>query len=100
MINEGDLVLLCLENGQTYLVEIGKKSFQTHRESFDLTSLIGKPYGSSLEGSRGGKAFALKPTIYDFLMKIKRKFSTRFRKVLSQVMILTRPKKMFCRENM
>ncbi len=72
MINEGDLVLLCLENGQTYLVEIGKKSFQTHRESFDLASLIGKPYGSSLEGSRGGKAFALKPTIYDFLMKIKR----------------------------
>ena len=72
MIQEGDLVLLSLPEGHTYLVEAGKRSFQTHRESFDLSSLLGRPYGTILHGSKGGVCYALRPTIYDFLMKLKR----------------------------
>ncbi|WP_457755629.1 tRNA (adenine-N1)-methyltransferase [Thermodesulfatator indicus] len=71
-INPQDLILLCTEEGRTYLVEVSKKNFQTHRDNFDLEGLIGKPFGSVLEGAKGSKAFALKPTIYDFLMKLKR----------------------------
>ncbi|NPB09222.1 MAG: tRNA (adenine-N1)-methyltransferase [Thermodesulfobacteria bacterium] len=72
MIKEGDLVLLSVPGGQTYLVEAGRRSFQTHRESFDLSALLGRPFGTVLTGTKGGKCFALKPTIYDFLMKLKR----------------------------
>ncbi len=72
MIKEGDLVLLSLPSGQTYLVEAGRRSFQTHRESYDLGALLGRPYGSALVGSKGGVCYALRPTIYDFLMKLKR----------------------------
>ncbi len=72
MIKEGDLVLLCTEEGRTYLVEIGKRPFQTHRDSFQLEDLIGKPYGTTISGKRGEKLFALRPTVYDFLMKLKR----------------------------
>jgi len=72
IINAGDLVLLSLPEGQTYLVEAGPRHFQTHRESFDLSFLLGRPYGTVLKGSKGGLCYALKPTIYDFLMKLKR----------------------------
>ncbi len=72
MIKEGDLVLLCTEEGRTYLVEIGERPFQTHKDQFPLKELIGKPFGTVLTGQKGSQVFALRPTVYDFLMKLKR----------------------------
>ncbi len=72
MIKEGELVLLYTEEGRSYLVEVGERPFQTHKDHFDLKKLIGKPFGSTLVGQKGNKVYALKPTIYDFLMKLKR----------------------------
>ena len=72
MIQEGDLVLLTFPEGHNYLVEAGRRGFQTHKENFDLTGLLGRPYGSPLRGSKGGVCYALRPTIYDFLMTLKR----------------------------
>ncbi len=72
MIKEGELVLFFTEEGRSYLIEVGRKTFQTHRDSFALEDLIGKPFGTVITGKRGEKAYALRPTIYDFLMKLKR----------------------------
>ncbi|OAG27560.1 tRNA (adenine-N1)-methyltransferase [Thermodesulfatator autotrophicus] len=71
-VNPGDLILFCTEEGRTYLIEATAKKFQTHRDSFNLEELIGKPYGSTILGAKGTKAYALKPTVYDYLMKLKR----------------------------
>ncbi len=72
MIKEGELVLFCTEEGRSYLVEVGKRNFQTHRDSFALEELIGKPFGTVITGKRGERAFVLRPTVYDFLMKLRR----------------------------
>ncbi len=71
-IQAGDLVLLCTPEGKTYLVEAGERSFQTHKDHFDLSLLLGQPWGASLKGKRGEVCFALRPTLCDHLMKIKR----------------------------
>ena len=72
MIREGELVLLCTEEGRTYLVEVGSRPFQTHKDHFDLRKLIGKPFGTVLSGQKGHRVYALRPTLYDYLMKLKR----------------------------
>ena len=72
LIQEGDLVLLCSNDGKNFLIEVNKKTFQTHKDSFDLSGLFGKPWGVALKGKRGEICYALRPSIYDYLMKIKR----------------------------
>ncbi len=72
LIQEGDLVLLCTSDGKSFLIEASERNFQTHKDSFDLSSLLGKPWGIALKGKKGEVCYALRPSIYDHLMKIKR----------------------------
>ncbi len=71
-IKPGDLILLATEEGKTYLVYAEKKAFQTHKDSFDLGLLLGHPWGTRLKGQKGTYCFALRPTLHDHLMKLKR----------------------------
>lgn len=71
-INPGDLILLATPEGKTYLVTAEERSFQTHRDSFDLGALLGSPWGAVLRGKKGEVCYALRPTLHDHLMKIKR----------------------------
>ncbi len=71
-IRPGDLVLLATSQGRTYLVTAEERSFQTHRDSFDLGALLGSPWGTVLRGKNGELCYALRPTLHDHLMKLKR----------------------------
>ncbi|WP_022854196.1 tRNA (adenine-N1)-methyltransferase [Thermodesulfatator atlanticus] len=71
-IKKGDLILLCTEEGRTYLIEANERPFQTHKDNFPLKELVGKPFGTTIIGTKGHKAYALRPTVYDYLMKLKR----------------------------
>jgi tRNA (adenine57-N1/adenine58-N1)-methyltransferase len=72
-INEGDNVILILEPRRTYMVKIEpNKTFHTHKGYINLTDLIGKPYGTTLQSSLGANFTALKPTLTDYIMKSSR----------------------------
>ncbi|WP_456433454.1 tRNA (adenine-N1)-methyltransferase [Thermosulfuriphilus sp.] len=70
-IREGDWVLL-VSGGRSYLLRVERRSFQTHRDSLDLGQLLGRRFGEVFQGKKGEPFFALRPTIYDQLMKIRR----------------------------
>lgn len=69
---EGDYVLLMTSDEKTYLVEIKDHTFYTHKDFINLKDLIGKNYGEMIYGNKGEKFYILKPTLYDFIMKIER----------------------------
>jgi len=71
-IREGDPILLCLPEGGTYLLRAEERVFHTHRDRVPLSGFIGKPYGSRVIGPNGTPFYALRPTIHDYLMKVRR----------------------------
>ena len=74
MIREGDFVLLVSPEGKEFMIQVQKgKVFGTHRGNIDVGSLIGREFGCSVLSSKGEVFFALKPTIYDFVKRVKRK---------------------------
>ena len=74
IINEGDLVLVYLDQRRTYLVAVEKgKTFHTHKGYIQFDSLIGKEYGTRITSSLGVEFAALKPMLSDFVFKAQRK---------------------------
>jgi len=71
-LKEGDYILLWTLDRKSYLVKIRDSYFHTHKDYLDLKDLIGKEYGELVYGKNGEKFYILKPTIYDFIMKIER----------------------------
>lgn len=71
-IAEGDYVLILTSDEKKYLVEVKDTSFHTHKDFLDLKDLIGKNYGEIVYGKKGEKFYVLKPSLYDFLMKVER----------------------------
>lgn len=73
MISKNDLVLLVDEKGRKALVRAGDKMEHIKRLGwFDPQSLVGKPYGESIEINRK-KFFTLKPNILDKIETIQRR---------------------------
>lgn len=72
-IKEGEYVLLYLDQRRKWLVKVsGGKEFHTHKGAIRLEDLIGRPYGCSISSSLGERFLALRPTLYDFIMKAER----------------------------
>jgi len=71
-IQKGDLVLIFTPEGGTYLHRAEDRDFHTHRAKVYLADLIGRPYGSMIRGQKGLPFYALRPTLYDHLMKVRR----------------------------
>lgn len=73
IINEGDVVLLCLEARRTYMVRVeAGKTFHTHKGYIKLDELIGKEFGTNVQSSLGAWFTALTPSLTDFIMKSSR----------------------------
>lgn len=73
VINEGDLVLLCLYPRKTYMVKVeAGKTFHTHKGYIKLDDLVGKDFGATFHSSLGAQFTALKPSLTDFIMKSSR----------------------------
>lgn len=71
-INEGDFVLLLSQEGNTYLVKVKDGYFSTHKDTIYLGSLKGLNWGDKIVTKKGNIFYLIKPTIYDFIMKVDR----------------------------
>ena len=71
-IREGTLILLSAPGGGTYLLRVEDRLFHTHRDSVALSDFIGRPFGSVVQGQKGLPFYALRPTLHDHIMKVRR----------------------------
>lgn len=86
MLKKGDFVLILCE-GKKYLISVREGYFHTHKDYIDLSELEGKRYGEVILGKRGTPFYLLKPTLYDFLMKIERKTQIIYPKDIGYIII-------------
>ncbi len=71
-IEKGDLIMLYTPEGDHYLLRAEAKVFHTHRDSVSLEAFWGKPYGSLVVGKNGTPFYAVRPTLHDHLLKLRR----------------------------
>lgn len=71
-LKQGDYVLLLTSDRKSYLIEIKESFFYTHKDFINLAKLVNRNYGDIVYGEKGEKFYILKPTIYDFLIRIER----------------------------
>ncbi len=88
VINEGDLVLVYLDQRRTYLVAVEHgKTFHTHKGYIQFDSLIGKEYGTRITSSLGVEFSALKPLVSDFVFKAQRKTQISYPKDIALIVM-------------
>jgi tRNA (adenine57-N1/adenine58-N1)-methyltransferase len=87
VIERGSDVLLYLDERRKYLVKAEGRVFHTHRGFIDLSSLVGKPYGSVVESSLKVPFVALKPTIYDYIYKLSRRTQVLYFKDIALIVL-------------
>ncbi|ROR01836.1 tRNA (adenine-N1)-methyltransferase [Desulfosoma caldarium] len=69
----GELVLLTSQKGKTWLVRAGSGSFSCHLGNVDLQDVVGRQEGEWLETHRGAKVFLFRPSLGDYVHKLKRR---------------------------
>ena len=73
IIREGDDVLIYLDLKRTWLVEVRPdRELHTHKGVIKLSDLVGLPFGSRVRSSTGHEFVVLKPTIRDYVLKMRR----------------------------
>jgi len=85
-LKKGDPVIL-FHQGKRYLLTLSEESFHTHKGVIDLAQLEGKEYGELVLSSQGEKFYLLKPTLFDFLMKLKRATQIIYPKDLGYILL-------------
>ena len=66
VFSDGDQALIVDRRERQYLVQLTQDNrFESHVGNFDLSKLIGMPYGSWLTSPSGHKIIAYKPTLAD-----------------------------------
>ena len=71
-IKQNSPVLFYFNSSKKWLVKISKKeSLHTHIGVLQHVDAIGKEYGSKLITNKGKYVYLLKPTMYDYVMKIQ-----------------------------
>ena len=90
VIHEGEDVLLYLDQKRTYLVNMEKgRSFHTHKGFVQLEELIGKDYGAQITSNTGESFVALKPTIQDYIFKMRRKTQITYPKDIALILMFS-----------
>jgi tRNA (adenine57-N1/adenine58-N1)-methyltransferase len=74
IIRKGDKVLIIYDEQRRWIVEVKEgESFHTNKGIISFDDLIGKPYGTQIESSKGRNFLIFQPTPADFLFKVIRK---------------------------
>ncbi len=89
-IREEEDVLLYLDRKRTYLVKVEKgKSFHTHKGFIQLDELIGKEYGTRVTSSMNIEFVALRPTLRDYVFKMRRKTQITYPKDIALILMFS-----------
>lgn len=71
-MEEGERIVLIDERGRKYLVKVERKKLQTDLGVVDLGEAIGKEPGERLKSHLGKEFSLLRPSIADYLQKLRR----------------------------
>jgi len=86
MFKEKDLVLLIDSKGKKYLFSLKKdKIFSFHKGKVSHNEILKKEEGDFVISSKGEKLFIFKPTLFEYLLKIKRKTQIIYPKDIAQI---------------
>jgi len=87
MITKGDLVLLFKDEERKYLIKAEDKRFHTDKGFLEVKEIIGKNFGEKIETNLGEAFFLLKPSLYDMVMKLKRKTQIIYPKDIGTILV-------------
>ena len=89
-IEESSYVLLFHTPRKKWLTKVASdKKFHTHLGIIDVSSIIGREYGSAVRTTEGKLIFLMEPTIHDFIMKSERKTQIVYPKDLGYIIART-----------
>ena len=81
-LNWGEWVLLISQRGKRWLVKIEDVPFSCHMGTVALRDAVGKDEGEFLQTGEGSKLFLFRPSLADYIFKMKRRTQIIFPKDL------------------
>ena len=85
---ENDLVLLVSPDNKRYIVRLSQGSiFHTHRGRIEHDSIIGGSLGQEIRSHLGHPFLALRPSIHDLLMNVKRNSAIVYPKEIGHILL-------------
>ena len=88
LIEAGTLILLHFDPRRQWLLRVEEgKQFHTHKGYIELSSMIGRPFGSGFKSSLGYMFWALRPTTHDLIMHSARKTQIMYPKDIGLVIL-------------
>ena len=85
---ENDLILLVSPDSKRYILRLSRGSiFHTHRGRVDHDSIIGGPLGQEVRSHLGHPFLALRPSMHDLLMNVKRNSAIVYPKEIGQILL-------------
>ena len=85
---ENDLILLVSPDSKRYILRLTQGSvFHTHRGRVEHDSIIGAPLGQEVRSHLGHPFLALRPSMHDLLMNVKRNSAIVYPKEIGQIVL-------------
>ena len=85
---EDDLVLLISPDRKQYLLRLARgQVFHTHKGRIEHDQIIGQPLGREIRSHLGHPFLALRPSVHDLLMNIKRNSAIVYPKEIGQILL-------------
>ncbi len=82
----GEWVLLTSQKGRSWLVRVNDEPFSCHLGTIDLGAVAGRQEGDVVETNKGGKLILFRPTLRDYIYKLKRKTQIIYPKDLGTIL--------------
>ncbi|MDI6642471.1 MAG: tRNA (adenine-N1)-methyltransferase [Candidatus Hodarchaeaceae archaeon] len=89
MIEEGERIILIDERGRKYLTRAERRQLQTNLGVVDLGEAVGKEPGAKLKSHLGNEFVLLRPSIIDYLQKLRRAPQIMLPKDAAQIVAYT-----------
>jgi tRNA (adenine57-N1/adenine58-N1)-methyltransferase catalytic subunit len=87
VFSPGEWVLLTTQKGKKWLVRIEDNPYSSHLGTVQMLDAVGKEEGEFLETNKGAKLFLLRPTMEDYIFKMKRQTQIIYPKDLGAIII-------------
>ncbi len=84
---EGELALLIDQKGRKYLISLKKDGvFSFHKGNVQINEIIGKEEGSRVISTKGEHLFVFRPTLEEYILKMKRGAQIIYPKDISRIL--------------
>lgn len=87
VFRSNEWALLTTQKGKTWLVRVEDAPYSSHLGTVNMLDAVGKEEGDFLETNKGAKLFLLRPTMEDYIFKMKRQTQIIYPKDLGAIII-------------